>query len=416
MNLSNPATDRLHGLDAVRGFALLLGVALHAAMSYLPGAEYFWIVADGDRSRLLAGGFFWIHSFRMTLFFLLAGYFGRLLLQRRGAGGFVRDRFKRIVIPLASFWFPVLMAIIAVISWNAWLVNGGSLPEAPPQAPLSVTNFPLTHLWFLYVLTIFYVAMLGVHGLCRLIDRKGRLASAFDAAFGRIAGPAAALLFALPATVVLATREGWWQWFGVPTPDMSLIPNVAALVAYGTAFAVGWALQRNPAWLAALARCWPLNLAVAVAATTACLVQIGLQSPAVAATPGAPETWAYAALYALSGWAWSLALIGLALRFLSAPSPVRRYLADASYWIYIVHVPIVMAAQVAASRFDAPWWVEYPISLGLGLALMVLSYHLLVRSTWLGGYVGGRRGPSSVASPLSGEARAPLDSATAPLR
>ena len=28
---------RLHALDAVRGFALLAGVVLHAAMSYLPG-------------------------------------------------------------------------------------------------------------------------------------------------------------------------------------------------------------------------------------------------------------------------------------------------------------------------------------------------------------------------------------------
>ena len=393
MSHDHPSTDRLHGLDAVRGFALLLGVALHATMSYLPGAEYFWVVADGDRSAVLAGGFFWVHSFRMTLFFVLAGYFGRLLLQRRGVAGFVRDRFKRIVLPLAGFWFPVLMAIVAVITWNAWLVNGGTLPDSPPPPALSVTNFPLTHLWFLYVLTIFYVVMLALRALRTAVDRGGRLQAGVDALVRVSMGPAAALVFAVPATLVLATREGWWHWFGIPTPDMSLIPNAAALVAYGTAFLVGWALQRQSALLEGLALRWRLNLALAIVATGTCLALVGLQPPPAVAVPNASATWLYAAAYAVSGWAWSLAALGLALRFLSGHSPVRRYLADASYWVYLVHVPVVMAAQVAASRVDAPWWIEYPLSVAVVMSLLLLSYQLLVRHTRLGGWLNGRRVP-----------------------
>lgn len=413
MNLPNPATDRLHGLDALRGFALLLGVALHAAMSYLPGAEYFWIVADGERSTVLAGGFFWVHSFRMTLFFLLAGYFGRLVLQKRGTAGFVRDRFRRIVMPLACFWFPVLMAIIAVITWNAWLVNGGSLPDSPPPAPLSATNFPLTHLWFLYVLTLFYAAMLLLRGVVRLVDRGGRLAAVADAAMRVLGGPAAALVFAVPAAVVLANRAGWWHWFGVPTPDMSLIPNLAAIVAYGMAFVVGWSLQRQPVLMAALADRWLLNLGLAFAATGTCLALVGLVPPAAVAVPGTPATWIYASAYAVSAWAWSLALIGLALRFLPEASPARRYLADASYWIYLVHVPVVMAVQVLLSRSDAPWWLEYPLGLAAAMAVLLPSYHWLVRGTWIGRRLNGPVAGGRTSS-LSGPAPARLDSVTAP--
>lgn len=40
-------------------------------MSYLPGAEYFWIAAD-DPSLALSGLFYWVHLFRMTMFFLFA--------------------------------------------------------------------------------------------------------------------------------------------------------------------------------------------------------------------------------------------------------------------------------------------------------------------------------------------------------
>ena len=45
-------------------------------------------------------------------------------------------------------------------------------------------------------------------------------------------------------------------------------------------------------------------------------------------------------------------LIGLFLRYMGKPSPRWRYMADASYWIYIVHgpdpgdVPLLRTADV----------------------------------------------------------------------
>ncbi|SVE35681.1 uncharacterized protein METZ01_LOCUS488535, partial [marine metagenome] len=32
----NPSTVRYHGLDALRGIAMLLGIVLHAALPYIP--------------------------------------------------------------------------------------------------------------------------------------------------------------------------------------------------------------------------------------------------------------------------------------------------------------------------------------------------------------------------------------------
>lgn len=405
--MSLPATpERLHGLDALRGFALLLGVALHASMSYLPGAEYFWITSDGDRSVVLGVAFHWVHSFRMTLFFLLAGYFGRLGLARLGMGAFIRDRFRRIVLPLLGFWWIVLMAIIAVIVWAAWLKNGGVMPEQPEQPPLSVRNFPLTHLWFLYLLSGGYAAMLGLRALFSALDRRGRLQRGLDAVVRVLGGSWAPLLASLPAALVLASVPGWWHWFGIPTPDMSLVPNAAAVVAYGMAFLGGWALHRHPPLLAALPKRWPLNLGLGVFATLLCLSQVGLVPPATPAAGGWP-TLGYAWAYAIAGWAWSLALAGLALRFLGTHSPVRRYLADASYWVYLIHVPVVMAAQVLATRVDGPWWLEYPIALAACLAVLLLSYQVFVRHTWLGALLNGRRHPRRAA------VRAPTLSQTA---
>lgn len=104
MNLPYPShadgSERLHALDAVRGFALLLGIVLHASMSFLPGAQYFWTAHDNDPSVALGPVFYLPHMFRMIVFFLLAGFFAHMGFHRLGAMGFAKDRAKRILLPL----------------------------------------------------------------------------------------------------------------------------------------------------------------------------------------------------------------------------------------------------------------------------------------------------------------------------
>ena len=97
---SHEPAERLHGLDALRAGALLLGVVLHASLSFFP--EQMWIVADDSRSVGAAWLFFAIHLFRMTAFFLIAGLFAHMMLARKGWFGFAKDR----VIRIAGRWPP----------------------------------------------------------------------------------------------------------------------------------------------------------------------------------------------------------------------------------------------------------------------------------------------------------------------
>ena len=46
-----------------------------------------------------------------------------------------------------------------VVFWAASFPNGGPLP-GPPRWPPVLPRFPLTHLWFLYVLLELYAALL----------------------------------------------------------------------------------------------------------------------------------------------------------------------------------------------------------------------------------------------------------------
>ena len=98
-----------------------------------------------------------------------------------------------------------------------------------------------------------------------------------------------------------------------------------------------------------------------------------------------------AACYAMATWTATFAVIGLALRFLSGFSAPRRYIADASYWIYIIHLPIVMALQVAVSNLDWPWPVKFAAILAVAFPVMFASYQLLARYSVIGAVLNGRR-------------------------
>ncbi|WP_066658261.1 MULTISPECIES: acyltransferase family protein [unclassified Sphingomonas] len=393
MDDSGTPTVRLHALDAVRGGALLLGVAFHASLSFLPGPK-IWMVRDA--AEPLIGSFFIVsHMFRMTLFFVIAGYFGRMLLERRGVAGFVRDRGKRIVLPLFLFWPFVLAGIIAAFIWGAVVMNGGMPPaNQPPPPPPTVATFPLTHLWFLYVLTLLYLAALAMRSVFGLIDRKGMAAA-------RIADPiiatairygAASVLLAVPGFVALVKLPVWMPAAGIPTPDMGLIPNAAALAAYATAFGFGWMLHRRPILLGQIAARWALHLIGAIL-LSGCLLWDRGGLPFFAPEPDPTKRVLLAGAYMIASWTWTLGLLGAALRFLDAERRWVRYLADSSYWIYLVHLPVVMAAQILVFPLALPGLVKFAIVV-LGASLILLaSYHLLVRHSFVGRWLNGRSMP-----------------------
>ena len=53
-------------------------------------------------------------------------------------------------------------------------------------------------------------------------------------------------------------------------------------------------------------------------------------------------------------WAMSLGLIGLFCRLFPHPRSAVSWLADASYWMYLVHVPLVMVAQLLVREWPLP--------------------------------------------------------------
>jgi len=387
--------QRLHSLDAVRGFALLIGVAFHAALSFMPGwPPGIWAINDNSPSQFLSDAAFVTHIWRMSLFFFIAGFFARLLHQKLGTRGFWANRGLRIGVPLVAGWVVVFPMIAAV--WTIGITKVlGTAPPPPPAGPPGA--FPLTHLWFLYQLLMLYAVVLAVRALIARVDPAQKL-RCFVAAMltSGVRTGTAAFTFGIPLALALCLIPMWFYWTGIPTPDQSLLPQTPAMVGFGTAFAIGWLVHRAAATaLPAIEKRWLVHLALAVSATAVLMIVMHRHPLAEA---GFTKN-AYAYLFGVAVWSWVFGLTGAALRFLSNYSPVRRYIADASYWVYIMHLPVVAAVQVWVGHWPLHWSVKFPFILVVSFAVLFASYHWLVRPTFIGVLLNGRKFPRHSMAP-----------------
>lgn len=390
-HLGNP---RLDSLDATRAFALLLGVVFHASMSFLP-AFVGWAVQDVSTSPLVGMFITVSHSFRMETFFLLAGFLSQVSFQRKGARAFVRSRVLRIVVPFAVGWF--ILRPLIVSGWimgsaslhgdyNFWAgIRGGfqSLGTLPQGI------FSGTHLWFIYYLAMITGLTLGLR---ELLQSTGSwhvaMMRRIDALVAWLANSPFSLLFlAVPTAVAL----GFMRYWGMDTPDQSLQPHFPVLAIYGGGFVLGWLLGRQRELIAPFTRLtlprWVLAALAIASLQYLGQFQFDLGHPYYRVAHAA-----YVLGYALTMWTLVLLTIGIFRRFCAQSRPWIRYLADSSYWLYLVHLPIVVWLQVAVAEVPLHWSLKLAFISTFTIALALLSYDCFVRSTWIGALLnGGRR-------------------------
>lgn len=395
-------SPRFHSLDAVRASALLAGIALHSTSSFWPGfREARWPISDDSSSLFLAAVFFIVHIFRMSVFFAIAGFFARLLLVRLGVGGFIKNRLRRIALPFAASMVVVMPLLILPFLWGQRQLGIHGPPDVTPPIPDPQLP-PWGHLWFLYLLLVLYALWLLARMLTKAVDRRGVAAAGADRAFGvLLTSRLAPLVFAIPVWLLLLDAPWWIPWQGIPAPIMGFVPNLPAVAAYGSAFAFGWFLHRQPAGFEPLQRHWPVYLVAAAILTAVSLWLVGAHPQLKVQAMSPPSRMTYAATYLVAGWCWIFGIIGAAQRFLSGPNPAIRYVADASFFVYIIHLPVVYALQAWMIQWPVHWSVKYSLIVTLTFVIVFAIYHFGVRSTFVGQFLNGRRYPRLVTAPLT---------------
>ena len=387
--------ERLHAMDAVRGFALLLGIVLHGTMSFMPGLiAAGWPIADNSPSNILGIFFYVIHIFRMAVFFMIAGFFAHFVFHRRGLRHFIRNRTTRILIPLLVSWLPVVVSIMVAVFWAASKLEGY---QPPPDNREALIRFPLTHLWFLYVLLWIYTVSLLLRAAIVSFDRQQRLRRLIDQLFYRlIKSYLSPFVLAIPIAIILNAIPEWLWWSGIPTPDYSLDPNPYAFMIFLYLFIIGWFLDRQRRLLTLFQKQWVINLLLGTAATIGCLSIAGWDSTVIMQPALREQKLIYAGLYAVAVTALSIGITGAGMAFFCNENPVIRYRSDASYWMYIWHLPIIFIFQNLFMELALHWLIKFPLILVLTCIPLIISYDRLVRPTKIGEIMNGKRYPKGL--------------------
>jgi peptidoglycan/LPS O-acetylase OafA/YrhL len=380
---SAPAA-RYHALDALRGIMMLLGIYLHVACAY--GTIGGWPFKQPEQTGALNLTVVLIHVFRMPVFYVMAGFFAALLYERRGFRAAAVNRIGRIVVPFVVGWAIIFPLSMFLAGWGrfglertlAGFASGRVLSYAGPL-----------HLWFLEYLIVFYaLAVIAVPALGAL---PAGWRATFDRAFRRVIDSSwAPLVLAIPSFFALLPMQN--PGFDDP-PGFVPAPHIA--IAYAIPFAVGWLLYRHADLLEVVRRRAWIHAAWALVWTGAFITLVALYF--LGLLGGLVHTTglflASRAIHSVALWSLILAFIGLFLRYLDRPSASLRYLCDSSYFLYLAHMPVMIAFQLTLLPLAWPPLVKAALVLVATVAVLLALYRYLVRPSFIGAALNGRRYP-----------------------
>lgn len=389
LTFESPSSQgRQHFWDALRAFLMLLGIPYHVALSYRPGQN--WIV----RSDEGLGLFTWlaevIHIFRMPAFFVIAGYFAMLLLSRRDPMEWLAGRWRRLAIPFAA----TLALLVPLMNLACELSNLPWRDAMTSWRHNSMTSggYWVRHLWFIVVLLYCSTALVWLASR-RAGVRTFMLSPRIDGSIAqRLPLSLAAIALGVGLWEALAVEAFWTMGLATNLPQQ--IMRLDELIAYAPWFALGCLLNRAPRTLEQVCRPSLPILAGAIGST---VLFLALRESVLPAAGRLLATFP-AVLF-------TQVLIGAASQLADKPMPAIRRITDASFVIYLVHMPIVTVLVLAGQALPIPVALKATGVMAATFALSWGAWRLVERSPVLAFLFDGR--------PLPERRRAELQAATA---
>jgi glucans biosynthesis protein C len=373
-------TERLHSLDSLRAIMMLLGLVIHSSITY--GAVNYggaWFLKDPGTTHV-SNDFivFFIHAFRMQIFFMVAGFFGAMLFYERSPIKMIKNRISRVVLPFIVFVLLLYPSIKFGIAYTNLIFQGG--PNAFMEALATLSSWDTLipsstfHLWFLYYLALITFVSAG---LAFFFQKMNKISAAISATFNwLIVRPVLRVLFFGVMTAMVYYIMGTTS---LATP-FSFVPDVNAFIYYFSFSIVGWVLFKSKHQLDQMMKADWLCVILAIS-----LFSINFFFP------GFFNFFGLIAIKSLTVWLFIFGFTGLFIRYASNHSALMRYVSDASYWVYLVHLSIVVLIPSFIVNWPIPPTLKFLTVLSLTGLICFVSYHYLVRTTFIGKFLNGRK-------------------------
>lgn len=378
--------ERLPGLERLRAVGALLVVALHGGITYLryPFPGLAWPYQHPAPDPVVDAVCLAIETFVMPLFLLMSGFVAAQSLDRRGPEAYWESRQRRILWPFLAA-ATVLLPLELYLWVTGWVING-QLPfkaiETMRLGPFHRNLWGVAHLWYLEYLLCYSLLLLPI---CQRWGPQLRLQRQL-------------LLRTTLATLGVVCLINWRFPQVVLGFQHGFLPDPAKFVYCGAFFAWGvawyWSRQSTSSTPYASLSLFQRWLPIVLLTTAAIIWPMMLPAVHRGLQPDILRTQAESLLLAGGLAAYTCTIVAslftLACRQQSGNSPAIKELAQASFWIYLIHHPWIAAAQIAFGQTALSAGAQFLATIATSLAISVISYRWFVRGTMLGAFLDGR--------------------------
>lgn len=385
--MNNSPSRRFHAIDSLRALMITIVMVGHAMLPYVTVPRRF--KDDSTHVGFDVVGLF-LYSFAMPLFFVTAGFAAGAMLHARGLQGLWRNRLQSILVPLI-----VAYVVLTPLTRAAYAFAAAASESGTIEAGIAVLMTgewlrwgKAYHLWFLVSLLLYTALALGLGWLG-----------------GRLVGPRPALLSMMADALFTARNRLLWMSLLAAVPlipayvlydgDATTLPMQLHLFSF---FLLGWLLFAQRSLLDTMvASVWPPLLAALLMLPAA--VWAGRLRWMDSAQPDLLVGVIAGAANGVMVAGMTLGMLGLFhARLDRSPSHFASYVSEASYWIFLIHFPLIIFTGGALSVLPLHATVKFGLTVLIVVPLVFATYHFGVKSTPLGRALKAR-GPATAGAP-----------------
>jgi peptidoglycan/LPS O-acetylase OafA/YrhL len=386
------ATSRRYELDWMRALVVLGLIPIHAAVIFSSASDLFIKNAETNQLMALVGVFGGVWG--MPLLFLVAGASAYFALNRRTGGQYLKERVLRLIVPFAFASLLIIpVQVYAIVASDPTLARAFDLPINNPAFTASYWAFYVEYLrGYVYFLTHFspelavifwghlwFIPRLFAYALVTLplfFWLKSRSGQRLLTALGRLMRyPGAIYLLALPLVIVeMLTRA---THINALTAGWPLYDDWVQFTFFLLFYIYGYLVYAISTMPAAIMRYGWASLALGLAGFALALTR----SDTLTTSP-----FNYSLGYIAGvpirdfvSWFWVVAVLSFAFHVFTFSNGLLRYLKEAAFPIYVLHLPILTVVGVAVVRLDLPLLAKFLLIIVVALGLTLALFELVVR-------------------------------------